>query len=262
MKSFLKELNELAEGPGKVYAKVQSKLKELGVEVSIGVIRDFFSKNDTAATKHLIKQLVNLGYDPLLGWVGNEAFFKDVGVSKDEFMQMMKSLGEMVYEATHTSETYEGITDLAEINGCPTKAKKKKEENEEEEHSSSNTIIKCPLCSRNVPEEDIDDHLEDHDSEEKQKRPVGKMKKTTDSTIVEAKKDATLNRRQKDELVDYVNDLITSHQLKDDKLSIEEAFYLALEDIAGFEHATKSTKQLLVRDLIKKLADARANKKE
>lgn len=173
MKAFLREIHELTDGHGKVFQKVHSKLKDLGVEASVPAIRDFFSKEETPRRKHLVKEFVKLGYDPELGWVGNESFFKELGVSKEDFMGVAKALGEMVYEP-----------EITEAEKCPGK-----KEEDEEYMTGGEKMVVCPICKRDVPEEDIQDHLEEH--EMKKKQPIKKMRKTDE----DEEKSMTLNVR-------------------------------------------------------------------
>ncbi len=293
MKKLLRELNEIADGPGKVYAKVQGKLRKLGVEASIDAIRDFFSKDQTPRCKKLIKEMERLSYDPSKGWIGNEGFFKELGISREEFMDVAKALGEMVYEQPLTEEAkfhvvnkktividgrklskdiirtvankhFFGTTNpteednskaghgyflrgnlvnyyeiksvrdgivvasldklgpeetkpiakkyldtLTEDHKCPVTGKMIKGENEEENVK----MVICPLCKKDVAEEDIEDHMEEHET----KHPVRKMKRSDESE--------TGDQQGKYEINDFVNrlkktfNIDTSYQTVDSLIS-------------------------------------------
>lgn len=156
MKKLLLELNELAEGKGKIYAKVKGKLKKLGVEESVDSIRDFLTKVQTPRCEKLIEEFKKLSYDPSKGWYGNEDFFEGIGISKDEYLNFAKERGDMVYEPGAVVEQL-----------APLRANVSYEE-------ETKTVV-CPLCKSDVPEEDMEDHLEDHDARRKQ--PIKKMKR-------------------------------------------------------------------------------------
>ncbi|MEM4258060.1 MAG: hypothetical protein QXL17_02770 [Candidatus Thermoplasmatota archaeon] len=127
---LIKLLNEMAVGHGKVYTKVQNKLKKLGIDASIDAIRDFFERKDTPRCKVLVQKFEKLGYDKDKEWLGNESFFEEIGISKDDYMAVAKETNELAYEALKFGETFSADKTITEKNGCPTKMKKK-EENEE-----------------------------------------------------------------------------------------------------------------------------------
>ena len=69
----------------------------------------------------------------------------------------------------------------------------------------------------------------------------------------------SLTSKQKNELVDYVEDLIKAGHVKKDKNSTEEAFYVALDNIAGLDIAPHATRKMLVKELATALEKRKAD---